>query len=45
MPALQTETPRLEPGRSNQRKYCTATVMPVKFKNYQQKKESQNPQP
>jgi hypothetical protein len=30
----RTETPRLEPGRSNQQGYCTTTVMRVKLKNY-----------
>src|SRR6266852_4135570 len=33
MPALQTETPRLEPRRSSQQTHCTTTVMRVKLKN------------
>ncbi len=28
----KTETPRLEPGRSIERKYCITTVMQVKLK-------------
>src|SRR5258708_6854586 len=40
----KTETPRTEPGRNNQQKYCTTTVMRVKLK-IRARKESQNPQP
>src|SRR5258708_8082037 len=39
----KTETPRTEPGRSNQQKYCTTTVLRVKLKNQGQKKEKSKP--
>jgi len=43
--ALKQETPRPEPGRSNQQGYYTTTVMRVKLKIGGKSKRSQNPQP
>jgi hypothetical protein len=39
VPSVQTETPRLEPGRSFQQGYCTIRVIQVRLKNQKQKKE------
>jgi len=36
----KTETPRSEPGRSNQQRYCTTAVTRVKLKSSSQKKKS-----
>jgi len=43
-PALQNRNAPAEPGRRNQRGYCTTTVMRVKLKIRGKRKKSQNQQ-